>query len=85
MTEHFTTGEYLTDELRARGWGMGDFLSKMNTCQEVIEKVIFLVADETPAMLTIVARDLGIVFGTSPDLWLNLLLADRYGHEMDEA
>lgn len=85
MTEHFTTGEYLMDELRARGWSMGDFLSKMNTCQEVIEKVIFLVADETPAMLTIVARDLGIVFGTSPDFWLNLLLADRYGHEMDEA
>ena len=85
MTEHFTTGEYLTDELRARGWGVGDFLSKMNTCQEVIEKVIFGVADETPAMLTIVARDLGIVFGTSPDLWLNLLRADRHGHEMDEA
>ena len=73
--EAFTPGEYIKDELEARGWSQVELAEIMNRPPRLISEIISgkrLITPET-------ARGLGDAFGTSAQLWLNLESAYQLG------
>jgi HTH-type transcriptional regulator / antitoxin HigA len=71
--EVFPPGEFIKDELEARGWTQSD-LAEITGCSErLISEIITGKRSITPET----AKALGEAFGTSPQLWLNLDAAYR--------
>lgn len=66
--EVFAPGEYLRDELEARGWSQTDLAEILGRPPRVVNELIAGKRGVTPET----AKGLADAFGTSPHLWLNL-------------
>jgi HTH-type transcriptional regulator / antitoxin HigA len=66
--EVFTPGEFLRDELEARGWTQAELGEIMGRPTRLINEIIAGKRAITPDT----AMQLGEALGTSPDLWMNL-------------
>src|ERR1700689_890032 len=66
--EVFPPGEFLRDELEARGWTQSDLAKVIDRPLQVVNEIIRgkkRVTAET-------AKAIALAFGTSPELWLNM-------------
>lgn len=66
--ELFPPGEYVRDELEARGWTQRDLAKVINRPLQAVNEIIRgkkRITAET-------AKAIALAFGTSPELWLNL-------------
>lgn len=64
----FTPGEFLRDELEARGWTQADLGEIMGRPTRLVNEIIAGKKSITPDT----AMQLGAALGTSPELWMNL-------------
>ena len=81
MAELFHPGEYIREELDARGWTIDDLVSASSFSRLLLEQLIDGRGSITPR----VAADIARAFGQSPETWLNLQKAyDRAKGESDE-
>lgn len=71
--EVFPPGEYLRDELEARGWTETEFAQILGRPVQAVSEIINDRKDITPET----ALAISDAFGTSPDLWLNLQSAHK--------
>lgn len=66
--ETFPPGEFLREELDARGWTQSDFADILGRPIQLVNEIVLGKRVITPET----ARGLGDALGTSPQLWLNL-------------
>ena len=66
--EVFPPGEFILDELEARGWSQQDFAEILKVSQSTLSLIINGKRSINPEM----AKAIADAFGTSPDIWLNL-------------
>jgi HTH-type transcriptional regulator / antitoxin HigA len=71
--EAFTPGEYLKDELDARGWSQTQFARIIGRPIQVVNQIIKGRKSITPETAAAIAAALG----TSAELWMNLEIAYR--------
>jgi HTH-type transcriptional regulator/antitoxin HigA len=71
--EVFPPGEFIRDELEARGWTQDDLAQIMGRPQTAINLII----NDKRGISPETATELGGAFGTSPEFWLNLDSAYR--------
>jgi HTH-type transcriptional regulator/antitoxin HigA len=69
--EVFPPGEFLADELEARGWTQSEFAEIIRRPIKVVNEIIA----GKKAITTDTAREFAAAFGTSPQYWLNLQTA----------
>jgi HTH-type transcriptional regulator / antitoxin HigA len=69
--EAFPPGEFLADELEARGWTQLEFAEIIRRPTKVVNEII----SGKKAVTTDTARELAAALGTSPQYWLNLQTA----------
>ena len=69
--EVFPPGEFLRDELEARGWSQGDFAEITGRPIQAINEILSGRRGITPEM----ARRLAAALGTSAEFWMNLQTA----------
>ena len=85
--EAFPPGEYLSDELEARGWTVTEFADMIGRPVETVSEILNANQPITPET----AHSFSEALGTSPELWLNLqaayyrCLADAAMDEVDHA
>jgi HTH-type transcriptional regulator/antitoxin HigA len=84
MTESSTTlfapGEYIRDELEARGWTQEAFAHILGRPLRTVNQIISGVKAITPQS----AKEIAAAFGTTPELWLNLESVYRLGLEKQD-
>ena len=68
VAEAFPPGDFIKEELEARGWTQEDLAEIMNRQSSVISGLI----NGKREISTDLASDLGAAFGTSAELWMNL-------------
>jgi HTH-type transcriptional regulator/antitoxin HigA len=68
VAEAFPPGEFIKDELEARGWTQADLAEILGRNAASISQVISGKQVMNPRL----AKGLGAAFGTSPQLWMNL-------------
>lgn len=66
--EVFPPGEFLRDELEARGWTQGEFAEIIGRPIRLVNEIIAGKRGITPAT----AKELGAALGTSAEFWMNL-------------
>lgn len=66
--EAFPPGDYIREELEARGWTQLDLAEILGRPPQAVNEIVTAKRSVTPEM----ARDLSRAFGTSAQLWLNL-------------
>lgn len=66
--EVFPPGEFLADELEARGWTQTEFAEIINRPQKLVNDIIHAKRGVTPETAT----DFAAALGTSAQLWMNL-------------
>ena len=66
--EAFHPGEYVRDEIEARGWSKSDLAAKSGLDQEYIDGLLA----ETKSITLLSAHRISQALGTDPILWLNL-------------
>ena len=66
--EVFSPGEYLNDELVARGWNQMKFADIIGRTPTVVNQIVTGKRSITPGL----AKEIAAAFGTSPMVWLNL-------------
>ena len=66
--EVFPPGDFLSEELEARGWTQGDLARIIGRPLQAVNEIIKGKKRITAAT----AKALGLALGTSPELWLNL-------------
>jgi HTH-type transcriptional regulator/antitoxin HigA len=66
--EVFTPGEFIRDELAARGWTQAKFAEIIGRPLQNVNEIINGKRRITPEMAVLIAA----AFGTSPEVWLNL-------------
>ena len=71
--EVFPVGEFIKEELEARGWTQTDLAEILGRPQRLVSEIINGKRGITPDT----ARGLGQAFGTDPQLWLNLSSAHQ--------
>ena len=71
--EVFPPGEFIQEELDARGWTQGDFAAIIGRPIQVVNEIIAA----KKAITADTAKAIGDAFGTGPDLWMNLESAWR--------
>jgi len=71
--EVFPPGEFIRDELEARGWTQAKFAKIIGRPLQNVNEVINGKRRITPETAVLIAA----AFGTSPDVWLNLENAYR--------
>ncbi len=76
----FAPGEYIKDELEARGWTQESFADILGRPLRAINQILNGTKTITPQT----AQEIAAAFGTSPELWLNLESAYRLGLERKE-
>jgi HTH-type transcriptional regulator/antitoxin HigA len=69
--EVFHPGEYLRDELAARGWTQGDLARVIDRPLSAINEII----NGKKRMTAETAKAVGLAMGTGPELWVNLQTA----------
>jgi HTH-type transcriptional regulator / antitoxin HigA len=75
LAEVFPPGEYLDDELKARGWSQSEFADIIGRTPSVVSQLISGKRVITPEL----AKEIGAAFGTGPEVWMNLESAYRLG------
>jgi HTH-type transcriptional regulator/antitoxin HigA len=73
LAETFPPGEYIDEELKARGWTQEDLARILGKPFQAVNAIINAKKEITPET----ALALGKAFGTSAELWLNLEAAYR--------
>ncbi len=66
--ELFHPGEYIAEELEARGWSQAQFAKKLGCSPSTVSRIISGEARITPLMADLI----GACFGTDAELWLSL-------------
>lgn len=66
--EVFPPGEYLGDELDARGWSQAEFAETIGRSAKLVNEIIGGTTSITPAT----AIEIGAALGTGARVWLNL-------------
>lgn len=66
--EVFAPGEFLSDEIEARGWTQTEFAMLIRRPLKVVNEII----SAKKAITTETAREIAAALGTSPQYWLNL-------------
>src|SRR5690348_1862141 len=66
--EVFPPGEFIKEELDARGWSQADLAEILDVTDSVVSALINGKKAVTPEL----AKGLGAAFGTSAQLWMNL-------------
>ena len=74
LAEVFAPGEFIQEELEARGWTQSELAEIMGRDTALVSAIISGKRAITPET----ARDLGEAFGTGGQFWLNLEAAYRY-------
>jgi HTH-type transcriptional regulator/antitoxin HigA len=77
--EAFPPGEFIREELAARGWTQGDLASIVGRPLQAVNEIV----NGRKAITAQTARQLAAAFGTSPELWLNLESAWRLSISQD--
>ena len=75
----FPPGEYIRDELDARGWTQEKLAQIMGRPEAMLSQVI----NGSKAITTQTAKELAAAFGTSAELWMNL--ESSYRLELEDA
>lgn len=78
--EGFPPGDYLRDELEARGWSQIDFAEIIGKSPGLVNEIIVGKRSITPGT----ARAFAAALGTSPELWLNLESAYQLSRVHDD-
>lgn len=73
----FAPGEYIRDELKARGWTQDTLAHILDRPLKSVNQII----TGTKAITAQTAQELAAAFGTSAELWMNLESAYRLGLE----
>jgi HTH-type transcriptional regulator / antitoxin HigA len=68
IAEAFPPGEFIKDELQARGWSQSDLADILGRNTGTISQMI---SGKQPINPTL-AKELGAAFGTDPQFWMNL-------------
>lgn len=66
--EVFPPGEFLREELHARGWMQGDFARVLGRPLQTVNQII----NGNKRITVETAKEIGLAFGTGPEVWLNL-------------
>ena len=66
--EAFHPGEYIREEIEARGWSKSDLAAKSGLDLEYIDGLLA----ETKSITLLSAHRISQAFGTAPSTWLNL-------------
>jgi len=74
--EVFSPGEYLNDELEARGWSQAEFADIIGRSAPVVSQIVTGKRAITPE----IAKEFAAALGTSAEVWLNLEAAYRLGN-----
>lgn len=69
----FPPGEFIKEEMEARGWTQDELAEIMNHPRLLVNKLLAGKKEITPET----AHDLGEAFGTGPEIWMNLESAYR--------
>ena len=69
-TQLFPLGDFLQEELNARGWTQGNLAEILNCSPRLISELISGKRAITPEM----AEGLSAAFGTSAQYWMNLAI-----------
>ncbi|MGH7514151.1 MAG: HigA family addiction module antitoxin [Gemmatimonadales bacterium] len=75
--EVFHPGEFLRDELEARGWTQTEFAEIIGRSPRVVNEIIAGKRGISPGT----AKTIAAAFGTSPQFWMNLDTAYQLAHE----
>lgn len=73
LAEVFPPGEYLDDELKARGWSQSEFADIIGRTATVVSQIVTGKRAITPEL----AKEIGAALGTGPEVWMNLESAYR--------
>ena len=68
IAEAFPPGEYMMDELTARGWSQRQLAEALGRSEPKVSEII----NGRRAITTRTAKELAAAFGTSAEVWLNL-------------
>lgn len=71
--EVFPPGEYIKDELDARGWSQAEFAEILGRPARVVSEII----NGKRAISPETAKEVAAAFGSTPELWMNLESAYR--------
>ncbi len=66
--EGFSPGDFILEEITARGWSQEDFAKIINKPLPTVNKII----KGKTAIIPEVAKRIGAAFGSSPQFWMNL-------------
>lgn len=66
--EIFSPGEFLRDELDARGWTQLEFAEIIGSPLHLVNEIIAGKRGISPE----IAKELAVALGTSPQFWMNL-------------
>jgi HTH-type transcriptional regulator/antitoxin HigA len=75
----FSPGEYLSDELEARGWTQVDFAAIIGRTPALVSQIVHAKRSVTPDL----AKEFAAALGTSAMVWLNLESAYRLHADPD--
>jgi HTH-type transcriptional regulator/antitoxin HigA len=68
VAQVFPPGEFIKEELEARGWTQDDLADILGRHRATVSAIV----NGKREISADIARDLGIAFGTSPQYWMNL-------------
>lgn len=68
LAEVFPPGEFIQEELEARGWLQSDLVDILRVDKDTVSDIIGGKRSVTPEMAVLI----GEAFGTGPEVWLNL-------------
>ncbi len=71
--EVFPPGDYLREELEARGWTQSDFAKILGRPLQTVNEII----NGRKRITVESAKEIGLALGTGPEVWLNLENAYR--------
>jgi HTH-type transcriptional regulator/antitoxin HigA len=69
--EIFPPGEFIREELEARGWSQGDFARILGRPLQTVNQII----NGKKAITAQTAKEIGLAFDTGPEVWMNLEVA----------
>lgn len=77
IAEVFPPGEYIRDEIEARGWTQRDLAGVLGRSEPKVSELI----NGKRAITSQTARELAAAFGTSAEVWLNLEMRWQLWHD----
>jgi HTH-type transcriptional regulator/antitoxin HigA len=64
----FPPGDFIREELEARGWSQGDFAAVLKRPLQAVNEII----NGKKRITAETAKEIAAALGTSPEVWLNL-------------